>query len=201
MVVINLVLVAIGAILAMRPTNVSFACETSADLLVAHSPAGPWYTRTVPPLTDQVRALTRNLYPGASGVVIAYIKNVGQRAKAPHLTLEHLFDVGGPYPPPERALQPAGDVGDLSSYLVLSITYASSLRPCDAPTVVARGTLRELAVPGRVLTAPCTLARYSNRTPEIGIWRIELAVPESADNRIQGDRSCCTVMFGLSETR
>ncbi len=200
--------VALGGYLAAAAGPAS-ACSSVAfgtqarghGIKVAQAPGGPWYENAIPPLTDQIRSLTRNLYPGVAGGMVAYVRNTGSESGVPSISIVDLYDTGGAYTEPESEVQPRGDVGDLSASVALTVTYASSLRPLEVPRVVARGTLRDLAARGRVFSAPMPLKPYAARGAELGIWRIGLVVPVVADNRIQGDTARCTFSFGLSESR
>lgn len=182
----------------------SVSCVTSTSgpsISVAQDDSGPWYSRSLPPLSDEIRMLTRNLYPGSSGRMVAYVKNVGRSPGRPTISISRLTDSGGDYTPPERRVEPGGDIGDLSANLLLTITYESADCPSLPARVIARGTLRELAATGRVYAAPATLSPSTRHRAEVGIWRIQLSVPHSADNRIQGDKTCCSVEFGLTQAR
>jgi len=182
-------------------SSVSFVSHKAGrGLRVAEKIVGPWYGRGVPSISDQIRPVTGNLFPGASGQMVAYVKNVGSNPGAVSVAFDDLADSGGAFTEPERELQRRRDAGDLSANITLTLTYASSLRPSEQH-VVADGTLRELAARGRVLTAPIPLQPHSARGSEIGIWRIGLSVPASADNRIQGDKAACSVVFGLAQAR
>ena len=175
-------------------------CSNTRGLRVAVKPAGPWYDEGVPALSDEIPTVCRNLYPGVSGQMVAYVKNVGDRPGVTSVVIGEVADSGGAYTEPERTIEPRRDVGDLSANIAFTLTYASSLRPNDR-RVVAQGNMRDLAVRGRVVEAPVMLQPFSARGAEVGIWRIDLAVPMSADNRIQGDRASCSLAFGLTQTR
>lgn len=191
-----------GADPANACSSVDFGTQTRGHgIKVAQALGGPWHESSIPPLAGQIRSLTRNLYPGAAGGMVAYVRNTGSESGAPNISITKLADSGGTYTPPERLLEPRRDVGDLSANIVLTITYASTRRPFEAPRIVARGTLRDLAARGRVFAAPIPLQPYSARGSESGIWRVDLAVPRVADNRIQGDRTSCTFVFGLVQMR
>jgi len=169
-------------------------------LKIAEKIAGPWYGRNMPSLSGQIASVTGNLFPGASGEMVAYVKNIGRQPGTTSIAIAEVTDSGGAYTEPEHEAQPRRDHGDLSANVALTVTYASSLRPSDQ-RVVARGTLRELAARGRTFAAPIPLRPHSARGSEIGIWRIGLSVPMNADNRIQGDAATCDVVFGLDQAR
>jgi hypothetical protein len=187
-----------GSLSSASACGVAFPAHTgSGDIRMALGPGGPWYDSSLPSLTSEIPGLVRNLFPGASGRMVGYAKNVGAVAGTPTFSLSDLVDTGGEYTSPERRVEPQRDVGDLSANMQLRITYNSSSRPGRSPQVVAQGTLRELAAPGRVFSAPSSLAPYAG-SGEVCTWGIELAIPSSADNRIQGDCSACTMTFGLA---
>lgn len=180
-------------------SSVSLACTTGGGIRIAGNPSGPWYEGSAPPLSGQVEGLTRCLYPGASGRLVVYVKNLRSAPGVPSIAIAGLVDSGGELTPPERRVE-SPDVGDLSAATRMVLTYSSSLRPSEQ-YVVASGTLLELAAGGRTFIAPIRLQAYSPRSAEIGVWRIDLAVPATADNRIQGDKTSCSVIFGLTQGR
>jgi hypothetical protein len=179
-----------------------YPCTSPSALRVAVTGAADatWYSATNPPpaLTGQVPGGTQNLYPGASCVLVARVKNLGTSSGVSSIAFADLVDSGGEWTEPEKQVQPLVDTGDLSANLQLSVTYTSSLRPSTAHEV-ARGTLKSLAVPTRAFRAPVSLTPYMSRGREIGTWRIAVVVPTSADNRIQGDLTSCTVRFALAQ--
>jgi len=144
--------------------------------------------------------VTHRLVPGVTGRMRAYVRNTGVEPLAVTLQLMDLTDAGGAYNEPERESEPGGDVADLSANIVLSISFDASVKDAEPSEFVARGTLRELAADGRILAAVGTLGPAGSDAGDIGVWQIELSVPESADNRIQGDKTSCAFAFGAEST-
>lgn len=191
-------LYSIGITAASACGSASIQGRTTHGLEVAQRAGGPWRSDVLPALSGQIDAMASRLIPGSAGQMVAYVRNTGSSPGVTSIAVADLVDGGGTYTEPEREMQPRRDTGDLSANIVLTVTYESSLRPSDR-RVVVRGTLRELASSGRVFASPVQLQPYSARGTETGVWRIDLAVPRSADNRIQGDRTSCTVVFGLTQ--
>ncbi|HEX9093296.1 MAG TPA: hypothetical protein VF902_04875 [Coriobacteriia bacterium] len=198
----GLVAVAVGVVL--NSPEPGYPCgrpgPTPGALRVAVSNAtgAAWYDAANPPpaLTDQITQIATRLYPGATATMVAYVKNAGSARGTTSISVRDLVDSGGAWTDPERRIEPVTDIGDLSANIDVTVLYSSSLAPQVAYTV-ARGSLRALA--GRVLQAPVVLSPYTTRSREVGTWRIAVAVPASADNRIQGDTSSCSVRFGLTQ--
>lgn len=199
-------LVLLPAILAAYRAPGTYGCGTfpRGALVVAETttPAAVWYDaeHPPPPLTDEITEIARNLAPGSSASMVAYVRNNGRSAGTPSISIEDLVDSGGPWTPAERVLEPTSDAGDLSAAIRIAISYTSSLRP-SATYLVASGSLRELAAGSRDFSAPVRLLPYSCLLPDTGTWRISLSVPRSADDRTQGDECSCTVSFGLVQAR
>lgn len=163
----------------MRP-----ACAPAAGVLrVAPAGATPlvWYDSAAQPpaLTNQDSAIASNIYPGASGTMVAYVKNTGTRSGVPGIAVTDLVDTGR-----------------LSGSLDATITYSSSLKP-GTTYVVAKGTVAGLAAGGSY-AAPIKLGVYTDKCRDIGTWTIRIAMPATSGNEVQGQSCVCSVRFLLA---
>lgn len=160
-------------------------CHPAPGILkVAPAGVSPlvWYDATHPPpaLTNQITQIASHLYPGRSGTMVAYVKNTGTAAGIPSIAIRDLVDLG-----------------ELSGSLEVAIMYSSSLRPATKYQVAA-GTLKDLTASDASFAAPVRLNAYSSCYREIGTWTIQVTMPETAGNEVQGDWCTCSAVFGLT---
>ncbi|MDP3630295.1 MAG: hypothetical protein Q8S43_04990, partial [Actinomycetota bacterium] len=161
-------------------------CHPAPAGILKVAPAGVsplvWYDATQPPpaLTNQITQIASHLYPGRSGTMVAYVKNTGTAAGIPSIAIRDLVDSG-----------------ELSGNLVVAIMYSSSLRPATKYQVAA-GTLKDLTASDASFAAPVRLNAYSSCYREIGTWTIQVTMPETAGNEVQGDWCTCSAVFGLT---
>ena len=132
--------------------------------------------------------MVNNLKPGDSGTIIIPIKNAGTIDGYADIHIKNVVNSPGTTPEPE----PTPDNGELGSAIRVNISYDSDGDGNADKTLETGETLDNLEC--KTYTASTVLAAGSTAN-----WIIDLWIPSSVGNEIQGDSVTCDVEFSLNQ--
>ena len=159
------------------------------DLEIWDSGSGAWIDDPeVPTVNDLWNNMVNNLKPGDSGTIIIPVKNAGTIDGYADIHIMNVVNSPGVTTEPEPIL----DNGELGSAILVNISYDSDGDGVADETLVSQETLDNLeCIP---YTASTALAGGSTAN-----WIIDLWLPGTVGNEIQGDSVTCDIEFSLDQ--
>ena len=159
------------------------------DLKIWDSGSGAWIDDPeVPTVNDLWNNMVNNLKPGDSGTIVIPVKNAGTIDGYADIHIMNVVNNPGVTTEPEPTL----DNGELGSAILVNISYDSDGDGVADETLVSQETLDNLkCIP---YTASTVLAGGSTAN-----WIIDLWLPGTVGNEIQGDSVTCDIEFSLDQ--
>ena len=159
------------------------------DLKIWDSGSGAWIDDPeVPTVNDLWNNMVNNLKPGDSGTIVIPVKNAGTIDGYADIHIMNVVNNPGVTTEPEPTL----DNGELGSAILVNISYDSDGDGVADETLVSQETLDNLeCIP---YTASTALAGGSTAN-----WIIDLWLPGTVGNEIQGDSVTCDIEFSLDQ--
>ena len=159
------------------------------DLKIWDSGSGAWIDDPeVPTVNDLWNNMVNNLKPGDSGTIVIPVKNAGTIDGYADIHIMNVVNAPGVTTEPE----PIPDNGELGSAILVNISYDSDGDGVADETLVSQETLDNLeCIP---YTASTALAGGSTAN-----WIIDLWLPGTVGNEIQGDSVTCDIEFSLDQ--
>ena len=159
------------------------------DLEIWDSGSGAWIDDPeVPTVNDLWNNMVNNLKPGDSGTIVIPVKNAGTIDGYADIHIMNVVNNPGVTTEPE----PIPDNGELGSAILVNISYDSDGDGVADETLVSQETLDNLeCIP---YTASTVLAGGSTAN-----WIIDLWLPGTVGNEIQGDSVTCDIEFSLDQ--
>jgi len=185
-------MMAVGTISIYTDTETSTGNTFTAgtlDLQIWDSGNNAWVDDSnVPTVNDLWNNMVNNLKPGDSGTIIIPVKNAGTIDGYADIHIKNVINSPGVTTEPE----PTPDNGELGSAILVNISYDSDGDGSADETLVSGETLDNL----ECITYTATTTLTGGSTAK---WIIDLWLPGSVGNEIQGDSVTCDVEFSLDQ--
>jgi len=191
-------MMAVGTISIYTDTETSTGNTFTAgtlDLQIWDSGTNAWVDDpNVPTVNDLWNSMVNNLKPGDSGTIVIPIKNAGTIDGYADIHIKNVANNENGIEEPEASApgENGGEPGELGSAILVNISYDSDGDGSADETLVSGETLDNLEC--ITYTATTTLTGGSTAN-----WIIDLWLPGSVGNKIQGDSVTCDVEFSLNQ--